>query len=84
VKGGRMKDPKPTWDAENPFNPRDPAFREVFGEQVCGPERLDMAGMNQREEEEFLLLYGPRKERKAIKKRRKAEKQAEKENKPLL
>jgi hypothetical protein len=27
-------------------------------------------------EEEFLLLYGPRKERKALKKRRKAEREA--------
>ena len=33
-------------------------------------------GDDHREEEEFSLLYGPRKERKAIKKRRKAEKAA--------
>jgi hypothetical protein len=32
--------------------------------------------MNQREQEEFLLHYGPRKERKAIKARREAEKRA--------
>ena len=74
-----MKDPKPTWDAENPFDPQDPAFEQIFGEQWRGPERLDMAGMNQREEEQILMLYGPRKERKAIKKRRKAETQAQKE-----
>jgi len=35
--------------------------------------------MNHREEEEFLLHYGPRKERKAIRNRRKAEKRARKE-----
>ena len=34
------------------------------------------SSMNQREEEEFLLHYGPRKERKAIKTRRKVEKRA--------
>jgi hypothetical protein len=32
--------------------------------------------MTPKEEEEFLLLYGPRKERKALKKRRKAEQEA--------
>ena len=73
-----MNDPKPTWEQENPFDPRDPAFREIFGEQWRGPERLDMAGMTNREEEEFTLLYGPRKERKAIKKRLKALKRAAK------
>ena len=35
-----------------------------------------LAGMNEREKEEFLLLYGPRKVRKAIKERRKAREQA--------
>jgi hypothetical protein len=34
--------------------------------------------MTPKEEEEFLLLYGPRKERKALKKRRKAEQEARK------
>ena len=32
--------------------------------------------MTRKEEEEFLLLYGPRKERKALKNRRKAEQEA--------
>jgi hypothetical protein len=32
--------------------------------------------MTPKEEEEYLLLYGPSKERKALKKRRKAEKEA--------
>jgi hypothetical protein len=32
--------------------------------------------MTPKEEEEYLLLYGPRKERKALKKRRKAEQEA--------
>jgi hypothetical protein len=76
-----MKDPKHTWEQENPFDTRDPAFRQVIGEQISGPERLDMAGMTAREEEEFTLLYGPRKERKALKRRRKALEKAAKENK---
>jgi hypothetical protein len=32
--------------------------------------------MTPKEEEEYLLLYGPRKERKALKKRQKAEQEA--------
>lgn len=74
-------DGRSAWDPENPFSFSDPAFREVFGAQLSGPENLDMAGMNQREEEEFLLLYGPRAERKALRKRRRAEPRAAKEKK---
>jgi hypothetical protein len=37
--------------------------------------------MTPKEEEEFLLLYGPRKERKALKKRRKAEQAQQKQSK---
>jgi hypothetical protein len=37
--------------------------------------------MNQREEEEFLLAYGPREVRKAMKERRKAREQAQKQSK---
>jgi hypothetical protein len=75
-----MKKPKatPTGDPENAVSPRDPVFRQIFEEQWRGPERLDMAGMNKREEEEFLLHYGSRKERKALKKLRKARERAEK------
>jgi hypothetical protein len=35
--------------------------------------------MNEREKEEFLLLYAPRKVRKVIKERRKAREQAQKQ-----
>ena len=45
-----MKDPKHTWEQENPFDTRDPAFRQVIGEQISGPEWLDMAWMTDREE----------------------------------
>ncbi|MBB5164100.1 hypothetical protein [Mycobacterium sp. AZCC_0083] len=38
-----------------------------------------LAGMNEREKEEFLLLYAPRKVRKTIKERRKAREQAQKQ-----
>ena len=79
-----MKDPKPNWDAENLVSFRDPAFRRILGEQWRGPEKLDMAGMTKREEEEFLLHYGTRTERKALKQRRKAEKQAAKTKKRLF
>jgi hypothetical protein len=40
-----------------------------------------MGGMNDREEEEFLLLYGPKKVRRAIKERR-AREQAQKRKAP--
>jgi hypothetical protein len=43
-----MKDPEPDGDAENLVSFRDPAFRQVFGEQWRGPENLDMAGMRNR------------------------------------
>ena len=79
-----MKDPKPTWDADSVFSSKDPEFRRMFGEQWRNPENLDMAGMTKREEEQILLLYGPRKERKALKKRRKAEKRAENPQKRLF
>ena len=72
-----MKEPLPSWDPENPFDSADPAFRQAFWQQVSGPENLDMAGMTKREEEELLLHYGPRKERKALKRRLKAEKRAQ-------
>jgi hypothetical protein len=39
---------------------------------------LDNRGFSEREEEEFLLTYGPRKVRKAIRERRNAREQAQK------
>jgi hypothetical protein len=39
-----------------------------------------LAGMNEREKEEFLLFYGPREVRKAIEGRRKAREQAKKQS----
>jgi len=39
-----------------------------------------LAGMNEREKEEFLLLYGPRKVRKTIKERRKAREQEQEQS----
>ena len=39
-----------------------------------------MAGFSDREEEKFLLVYGPKKVRKAIKERRKAREQAKKQS----
>jgi hypothetical protein len=50
-------------DLEISWDPKD-----LFGEPWRGQEHLD--GMNQREQEEFLLAYGPRKVRRAIRERR--------------
>jgi hypothetical protein len=52
-----------------------------LADQYSLDESTDMAGFSEREEEEFLLIYGPRKVRKAIKERRKAREQAQTENK---
>jgi hypothetical protein len=41
----------------------------------------DMAGMNRREQEEFLLIYGSGKQRRAIKARRAARERAQKHDK---
>jgi hypothetical protein len=71
-----MNDPKGGDDPERAIDFSDPTFRQVFSEQWLGPEHRDLAGMNKHEEEEFLLHYGPRKERKALKKRLKAAKRA--------
>jgi hypothetical protein len=93
VGGGHMKGPKAPGTPRIPGTPNrggrkaggqpdrafeDRAFRRIFEEQWRGQEHTDMAGMNQREQEEFLLAYGPRKERKAIRERRKAREQAQK------
>ena len=43
-------------------------------------ECTDMAGFSEREEEEFLLRYGPKKIRNAIKERRKAREQEQQRN----
>ena len=40
--------------------------------------------MTPKEEEEFLLIYGPRKVRKALKKRRKAEQEASKKPEQVM
>ena len=49
------------------------------------PELAKMLGelsyMNQQEQEEYLLIYGTRKQRKAIKELRKAREQAKKQSK---
>lgn len=53
-----------------PFVPDDLA--NSLTERYHLSEKTDMAGMSQREEEEFLEHYGPKEIREAIKKRRKA------------
>ena len=82
--GGRPYErPKDRADPDNASDFSDPAFRQVFAEQWLGPEHRDLAGMNKHEEVEFLLHYGPRKKRKALKKRLKAQNRATKANEKL-
>ena len=70
-----MKDPI-RWD--DPGMPPRTAWN--LADKWRGDELTDMAGMTEGEKEEFLLTYGSRKERKAIKARRKAREQAQKQS----
>ncbi|MGY4646534.1 hypothetical protein [Mycobacterium sp. URHB0021] len=56
--------PRQPWDQETAWSLTD---------RFWGDESTDMAGFSQREEDEFLLAYGPRKVRKAIIARRTAD-----------
>ena len=67
-----------TKDPEDPRNPYDPTFAPTWARY--GDEGSAMAGMNEREEEEFFLAFGTRKHRKAIKERRKAREKAQKQS----
>ena len=69
-----MKDP----EDDRPLLDRRTTWR--LTDQYRGDESTDMAGFSDREEEEFLLIYGPRKVRKAIKERRTAREQAKKQS----
>ena len=60
-------------DPEISFDPED-----LFGDQCNGQEQL--TGMSLREQEEFLLTYGPREVRKAIRERQKAREQAQRKS----
>jgi hypothetical protein len=60
-------------------DPDDPTVTALWARY--GAEGSAMGGMNDREEEEFLLLYGPKKVRRAIKERR-AREQAQKRKAP--
>jgi hypothetical protein len=73
--GGHMKDPAPYY-GQHPEDAEDPAF--AWADKWYMAESTDMAGMNQNEQEEWLLSFGSRKERKAIKERRKAREKAQK------
>jgi hypothetical protein len=72
LEGARMKDDEDHWE---PFD-RANVWKSV--DQYRLDESTDMAGFSDREEEEFLLIYGPRDVRKAIRERRKAREQAQK------
>ena len=74
LEGGHMKD----LEDDRPLLDRRTTWR--ITDQYRGDESTDMAGFSDREEEEFLLIYGPRKVRKAIKERRKAREQAKKQS----
>jgi hypothetical protein len=72
VAGGRTRDTKARRDTtpEIGLDPNDRVFNRVLQEQWRLHDHPDMAGMNQHESEEYLLAFGPRKVRKAIKKAR--------------
>ena len=72
----KKKAPKGTWDPEIP-DPQISWDPEDLVDMYWGDEWSDMRGMNQSEQEEFLLAHGPHKLRKAIKERRKAREQAQ-------
>lgn len=76
-----MKELKAPREPENSSVPEDPAFRRYFYDEVHRSEFSGLAGMNRREQEELLLMSGNRKQRKAIKARRKAREQAMKQGK---
>ena len=64
---------------EDSGHPYDPTFAPSWARY--GDEGSAMGGMNEREEEEeFFLAFGTRKHRKAIKERRKARDQAQKQS----
>jgi len=71
VEAGHIKDPE-----DDPLV--DSLLDRTTWRRVADDESTDMAGFSQREEEEFLLIYGPRKVRKAIRERRNAREQAPK------
>jgi len=74
-----MKTSQAHGDPENPPEFEDPVLRRLFYDQFHGSDFGGLAGMNAREQEELLLMSGTRKERKAIKARRKAREQAKKQ-----
>jgi hypothetical protein len=57
---------------------KDPDHDPLINSLVDSMESTDGAGFSKREQEEFLLTYGPRNVRKAIRERRNARKQAQK------
>jgi hypothetical protein len=61
-----------------------PYVPEGFGRALADGSSLshltDMGGFSEREEEELLLMYGPKKVRKAIEERRRAREQAKKQS----
>jgi hypothetical protein len=69
----REKEPEALPDPE--FS-ADPVFRRCFSDQYDGSHSGGLGGMTQREEDELLLMCGTRKQRKAIKARRKASEKA--------
>jgi hypothetical protein len=72
---------KPTFprEPENPSEHEDPPSSRILHDHYLEPHLVGLADMNQREEEQIFLMYATRKQRKAIKARRKAREQAKKQ-----
>jgi hypothetical protein len=58
---------------DSPWQPWDRKAARTVTDRFWGDESTDMAGFSRREEDEFLLAFGPRKVRKAIVERRTAD-----------
>ena len=64
-------------EGKQPYVPE--GFERALGVGTSLSHLTDMGGFSEKEEEEFLLHHGPKKVRKAIKERRKARQQSQKQ-----
>ena len=76
LRNRRKRDGVAAEGEQKPYVPE--GFGRALGDGSSLSHLTDMGGFSQREEEEFLLLHGPKQVRKAIKERRKAPKEAQK------
>ena len=78
VEGGHIKDPEDDPLVKSLVDGRTWSSVDDAKSRAAADVSIDMAGFSAREEEEFLLVYGPKEVRKAIKERRAAREKAQK------